>query len=113
MGGGKRQKDMREKEKKKEKAIKRKKEYQNKGGSGKKIWVRQKNMVNKEGEHELPGGPVVRTPCFHCESQDSVPGGELSPHMLCNMAKKKGTGGKEEFLEDTGNSPAEGKGYPL
>lgn len=37
VGGEKKcQKDMREKEKKKEKAIKRKKEYQNKRGSGKK-----------------------------------------------------------------------------
>ena len=85
---------------------------------GKKIWIRQKNMVNKEGEHELPGGPVVRTPCFNWESQDSVPGGELRPHMLCNMAKKKGTGGKEKLLEDIGNNLQDYflptiKGYPL
>ena len=70
-------------------------------------------MVNKEGEHELPGGPVPWTPCFHCESQDSLLGGELRPHMLCNMAKKKGAGAKGKLLEDIGNNLGEGKGYPL
>ena len=70
-------------------------------------------MVNKEGQHELPGGPVSWAPCFHCGSQDSVPGGELRPHMLCNMAKKKGAGAKGKLLEDIGNNPGEGKGYPL
>ena len=39
---------------------------------------------------DFPGGPVVKTPCFHCmghEFKSLV--GELRPHMPHSVAKKK------------------------
>ena len=39
---------------------------------------------------EFPGGPVVRTPCFHCWGP-GVPSlvRELRSHKPCSVAKKK------------------------
>ena len=31
-------------------------------------------MLLKCKDREFPGGPVVRTQCFHCQSPGSIPG---------------------------------------
>ena len=37
---------------------------------------------------DFPGGPVVKTLCFHWGGVGSIPGLELRAHMVCCMAKK-------------------------
>ena len=37
---------------------------------------------------DFPGGPVVRTPCFHCRGPDPW-SGKLRSHKLCLTAKKE------------------------
>ena len=38
---------------------------------------------------DFPGGSVVRTLCFHCGGEGSIPGGELRSCKLCATAEKK------------------------
>lgn len=40
---------------------------------------------------EFPGGPVLRTLCFHCKGPRFHPAWELGSHMLHGMAKRKNT----------------------
>ena len=41
---------------------------------------------------EFPGGPVVRTPCFHSQDMGSVlSGGTKIPQVMQYRQKKKGT----------------------
>ena len=38
-------------------------------------------FYNKKFKEELPGGPVVRTRCFHCQGSGPIPGqGTKIPH---------------------------------
>ena len=40
---------------------------------------------------DFPGGPVVKTPCFHCMGHEFTSlVGKLRPHMPHSVAKKKG-----------------------
>ena len=41
----------------------------------------------KTGGWDFPGGPVVKTLCFHCRGRGFDPWGGRS-HMLCSLAKK-------------------------
>ena len=38
---------------------------------------------------DFPGGPVVKTPRFHCRGHGFSPCGELRSHMPCGTAKKQ------------------------
>ena len=50
--------------------------------------TRQQQKANKMIHFwDFPGGPMVRTPCFHCRVPSLVE--DLRSHMLHNMAKKK------------------------
>ena len=51
--------------------------------------TKKKNAQKREG-WEFSGGPMVRTPCSHCQGPgfDSVVG-ELSAHKSHSMIKKK------------------------
>ena len=46
-----------------------------------------KNLKMK-GVFKIPGGPVVRTPCFHCRGPRFNPGGELRS-LPCGAVKKR------------------------
>ena len=58
---------------------------------------------------EFPGGPVVRTQCFHCWSQGSVPGpGTKIPQAVWH-GQKKGKSKNNESLKSIDN----GKQCPI
>ena len=47
-------------------------------------------MVKKEMARDFPGGPVLKTPCFHCRGHGLDPWSrELRSHMPHSAAKKK------------------------
>lgn len=39
----------------------------------------------KQAGWDFPGGPLVKTPCFHCKGHGFIPGGGTK--MLCGVAK--------------------------
>lgn len=43
--------------------------------------------VNNSSYPDLPGGPAVKTPCFHCRADGSTLAGELGP--TCHKAQVK------------------------
>ena len=46
-----------------------------------------KNCHKLDKFREFPGGPVVKTWCFHCQVQSLVK--ELRPHKPCSIATKR------------------------
>ena len=60
---------------------------------------------------EFPGGPVVRTQCFHCWGLGSIPGWQtkIPQAMLCREKKKKKRSLKEKinlfFKKEEKNDP--------
>ena len=52
--------------------------------------VEQEKVNKGRYVREFPGGPVVRTPRFHCRGLRFHPWfGELRPHKLCGVAKRE------------------------
>lgn len=49
---------------------------------------------------ELPGGPVVRSQCFHCRAQASILVGELRPHKLWGLTKQTMPQNTKQTLEE-------------
>ena len=47
------------------------------------------SIVYKFSKREFPGGPVVKTWCFHYDGLGSIPGRELRSHKPSGAAKKK------------------------
>ena len=70
----------------------------------KKIFFKEASKRETKKDGESPGGPVVRTLCFHCRGHEFHLWLE-DPHMLCGAAKKKQktntkTKGREKKLPD-------------
>ena len=56
------------------------------------------NNYFKNSNREFPGGPVVRTPRFHCRGPRFNGGGTKILQAACGMAKKK-----IQIVKDIGN----------
>ena len=47
-----------------------------------------RDMAFKQRLEDVPGGPVVKTPYFHCRGHGFVLVEELRFHVTCGVAKK-------------------------
>ena len=51
-----------------------------------------KDYIKTKNDRDFPGGPVVKTPHFHCRGPGvQSPVGKLRSHMSRGVAKKKPT----------------------
>ena len=65
------------------------------------LYWSSRNHVSRE----LPGGPVVRAPCFHCRGHRSLVG-QLRSCMPCRMVKKKKKKKRNSVSRQTEPEPA-------